>query len=72
MKRSLILLLFCVAPAILPAAFAQTLDQRIDYVMYRGGFSVADFHLVGNTVGDRMSTGRWPSDHAGVTATLMQ
>jgi endonuclease/exonuclease/phosphatase family metal-dependent hydrolase len=49
-----------------------TLDQRIDYVMWRGGFSVADFHLVGNTVGDRMSNGRWPSDHAGVVATLMQ
>jgi hypothetical protein len=46
------------------------LDQRIDLVMVRGGFGVTDIRLIGNQPADRTVSGLWPSDHAGVAATL--
>lgn len=49
-----------------------SLDERIDYVLYRGEFHRTDMHVVGNHIGDRTPSGLWPSDHAGVIATLQQ
>ena len=46
------------------------LNERIDLVLFRGGFGVADISLIGNQPADRTSSGLWPSDHAGVAATL--
>ena len=46
------------------------LSHRIDLVLYRGNFSPLDIVLVGNTPADRTPSGLWPSDHAGVVATL--
>jgi len=46
------------------------LSHRIDLVLARGGFGVADISLIGNQPADRTSSGLWPSDHAGVAATL--
>jgi endonuclease/exonuclease/phosphatase family metal-dependent hydrolase len=47
------------------------LNQRIDLVLFRGAFGVADISLIGNRPADRTSSGLWPSDHAGVAATLL-
>jgi endonuclease/exonuclease/phosphatase family metal-dependent hydrolase len=44
--------------------------QRLDLVLYRGDIRAADADVVGDELGDRTSSGLWPSDHAGVTATL--
>ena len=46
------------------------LNHRIDLVLFRGGFGVTDISLIGNQPADRTSSGLWPSDHAGVAATL--
>jgi endonuclease/exonuclease/phosphatase family metal-dependent hydrolase len=46
------------------------LSHRIDLVLARGGFGVADISLIGNQPADRTASGLWPSDHAGVAATL--
>jgi endonuclease/exonuclease/phosphatase family metal-dependent hydrolase len=46
------------------------LSQRIDLVLFRGAFGVADISLIGNQQADRTASGLWPSDHAGVAATL--
>jgi endonuclease/exonuclease/phosphatase family metal-dependent hydrolase len=46
------------------------LNHRIDLVLARGGFAVADISLVGNLPADRTSSSLWPSDHAGIAATL--
>jgi endonuclease/exonuclease/phosphatase family metal-dependent hydrolase len=43
--------------------------RRVDLVLLRGGIAVRDIHLVGNDPSDR-TAGLWPSDHAGVVATL--
>jgi endonuclease/exonuclease/phosphatase family metal-dependent hydrolase len=45
-------------------------DQRIDYVLVRGGIRVAGADVVGEEPDDRTPSGLWPSDHAGVVATL--
>jgi hypothetical protein len=58
----------CQAPDVLNAI--SLLNHRIDLVLFRGGFGVADIGLVGNTPADRTPSGLWPSDHAGVVATL--
>jgi len=49
---------------------ASLLNERIDLVLFRGGFAVADISLIGNQQADRTGSGLWPSDHAGVAATL--
>ena len=43
---------------------------RIDLILYRGNASVQDIKIVGDKLTDRLSTGQWPSDHAGVVAGL--
>jgi endonuclease/exonuclease/phosphatase family metal-dependent hydrolase len=45
------------------------LNVRIDLVLIRGPIDVRDIHLVGDQPSDRVG-GFWPSDHAGVVATL--
>ncbi|HSB69835.1 MAG TPA: endonuclease/exonuclease/phosphatase family protein [Candidatus Methylomirabilis sp.] len=47
-----------------------TLNERIDFVLFRGPFTVVDADLVGDTLADRTPSGLWPSDHAGVVTTL--
>jgi endonuclease/exonuclease/phosphatase family metal-dependent hydrolase len=46
------------------------LTHRVDLVLLRGGFGVTDISLIGNQPGDRTASGLWPSDHAGIAATL--
>jgi endonuclease/exonuclease/phosphatase family metal-dependent hydrolase len=46
------------------------LNRRIDLVLFRGGFGVSDISLIGNQPADRTGSGLWPSDHAGIAATL--
>jgi len=46
------------------------LTKRIDLVFTRGGFETISADVVGEQLGDRTSSGLWPSDHAGVVATL--
>jgi endonuclease/exonuclease/phosphatase family metal-dependent hydrolase len=58
----------CQAPNLLNPA--SQLDQRIDLIFVRGGFVVDDIHRVGEQPFERTPSGLWPSDHAGVVATL--
>jgi endonuclease/exonuclease/phosphatase family metal-dependent hydrolase len=47
------------------------LKERIDFILYRGNnINVDDVKLVGVHPSDRIPTGQWPSDHAGIVATL--
>jgi Endonuclease/Exonuclease/phosphatase family len=45
------------------------LSSRIDLVLTRGPIDLRDIHLVGDQPSDRVG-GLWPSDHAGIAATL--
>jgi endonuclease/exonuclease/phosphatase family metal-dependent hydrolase len=47
-----------------------TLTKRIDLVLTRGGFTTLSTDVVGEELADRTPSGLWPSDHAGVVATL--
>ena len=47
-----------------------TLTERLDVVLFRGGFGMESVGLVGDQPSDRTPNGLWPSDHAGVVATL--
>jgi endonuclease/exonuclease/phosphatase family metal-dependent hydrolase len=46
------------------------MSHRIDLVQFRGPFTIEDVRVVGASPGDRLRLGLWPSDHAGVVATL--
>ncbi len=46
------------------------LAKRIDYVLYLGGVEAIAAQVVGDEVADITPGGLWPSDHAGVVATL--
>jgi len=46
------------------------LTKRIDLVLIRGGFETVAADVVGEDPADRTASGLWPSDHAGVVATL--
>jgi endonuclease/exonuclease/phosphatase family metal-dependent hydrolase len=46
------------------------LNQRIDFVMYRGAFQTQTVSLMGAKQEDRTPSGLWPSDHAGAYAKL--
>ena len=48
-----------------------SLTERIDLVMFQGNFEVKDIGSVGNSQNDRTISGLWPSDHAGIVATLI-
>jgi endonuclease/exonuclease/phosphatase family metal-dependent hydrolase len=58
----------CQAPNLLNTT--SLLNHRIDLILLRGAFGIADIHLIGNKPADRTASGLWPSDHAGVVATL--
>ena len=45
-------------------------SRRIDLVLFHGDFAVDDIAPVGNQPTERLRSGLWPSDHAGVVATL--
>lgn len=47
-----------------------TLTKRIDLILTRGGFETVAADVVGEETADRTSSGLWPSDHAGLVATL--
>jgi endonuclease/exonuclease/phosphatase family metal-dependent hydrolase len=47
------------------------LDQRIDFVMYKGAFQTQTASLMGAKQEDRTPSGLWPSDHAGVYVKLV-
>jgi Endonuclease/Exonuclease/phosphatase family len=46
------------------------LAERDDLVLTRGPFHVANASIVGDQPADRLPSGLWPSDHAGVVVTL--
>lgn len=47
------------------------LSTRIDLILFHSNrISVADVQIVGANPADRLSSGQWPSDHAGVVGTL--
>jgi hypothetical protein len=52
------------------AAPASNLQSRIDVVFYRGGVTAQAVELVGLDPAKRSPMGLWPSDHAGVVASL--
>jgi endonuclease/exonuclease/phosphatase family metal-dependent hydrolase len=58
----------CQAPNLLNAQ--STLSHRIDLILLRGGLAVEEINLIGNKQTDRTPSGLWPSDHAGIVATL--
>ena len=47
-----------------------TLSGQIDVILFRGVLTVRSADVVGDSPADRTSSGLWPSDHAGVVATL--
>jgi endonuclease/exonuclease/phosphatase family metal-dependent hydrolase len=46
------------------------LDHRIDHVRTRGGVTVVKSRVTGTDADNRTPAGLWPSDHAGVVASL--
>ena len=46
------------------------MTERIDFVLFRGGFKAKHTYLVGDKVRDKTPSGLWPSDHAGVIARI--
>ncbi len=46
------------------------LRLRVDLILVRGKIEVCEASVVGDEPGDRTPGGLWPSDHAGVVATL--
>jgi endonuclease/exonuclease/phosphatase family metal-dependent hydrolase len=49
---------------------ADVLDNRIDMVMTKGSVGVTSARIYGTDPDNRTAGGLWPSDHAGVAATL--
>ena len=47
-----------------------SLTERMDLVMFRDNFEVKNIKIVGNSQEDRTISGLWPSDHAGIVASL--
>jgi hypothetical protein len=48
-----------------------TLSQRIDFVFTHGGITPKSMDVVGDTPADKTPSCLWPSDHAGIVATLV-
>jgi endonuclease/exonuclease/phosphatase family metal-dependent hydrolase len=46
------------------------LEHRVDHVMTRGGVAAVSSEIVGTAPRDRTTSGMWPSDHAGLVASL--
>lgn len=60
--------LTCCHPDILTGT--RDLYSRIDLILYRGDVTVLSAAVLGEAAADRTAGGLWPSDHAGVVATL--
>lgn len=58
----------CQAPDLLNAV--SSLDERIDYILFKNEWVPIKAELVGEMQNNRTKTGLWPSDHAGVWAKL--
>jgi endonuclease/exonuclease/phosphatase family metal-dependent hydrolase len=58
----------CQAPDLLNPV--SMLSERIDYILFKNGWKPFEAKLVGKSQIDRTNTGLWPSDHAGLSATL--
>jgi endonuclease/exonuclease/phosphatase family metal-dependent hydrolase len=50
--------------------FPSTLNQRIDLELLLGAIGVDDAHLIGDGADDRLPSGLWLADHAGLIITL--
>jgi endonuclease/exonuclease/phosphatase family metal-dependent hydrolase len=60
----------CVGEKVLDTT-TSAFDERIDLVFYTGqGIQPASAEVVGDELGDRTSSGLWPSDHAGTVVTF--
>ena len=46
------------------------LIERVDYILFKNGWEPIKADLVGESQSDRTETGLWPSDHAGLFASL--
>lgn len=56
-----------------PRSVENDLQARIDFVLVRpgdGDLTPESAHVVGDQDADRIASGLWPSDHAGVVATI--
>lgn len=49
---------------------ASMLQDRIDFVLFRGPFAALAADVTGDEPADKTTSGWWPSDHAGVVARL--
>jgi hypothetical protein len=49
---------------------AVNVTRRLDLGLVRDGFCALDADVVGEELTDSTPSGLWPSDHAGVVATL--
>ncbi|OJE52928.1 endonuclease [Bacillus luti] len=58
----------CQNPDLLNAV--SSLNRRIDFILFKNGWNPIVADVVGEEQHDRTSTGLWPSDHAGVFASL--
>jgi endonuclease/exonuclease/phosphatase family metal-dependent hydrolase len=58
----------CQAPDLLNPTSQVT--HRLDLVFLKGDIRIVDIVRVGDKPSDRTASGRWPSDHSGVVATL--
>lgn len=58
----------CQSPDLLNAF--SSLIIRIDYILFKNGWTPMNADLVGESQNDRTPTGLWPSDHAGLSANL--
>jgi len=58
----------CQGPDLMNAM--SSLEERVDLVLTRGRIGVVNASIVGGDPSNRLSSGLWPSDHAGVVATL--
>jgi endonuclease/exonuclease/phosphatase family metal-dependent hydrolase len=62
--------LTCCFSELLDDPSAAVFDSRIDHVLTKGAVGVAGSRVYGTDPDNRAVGGLWPSDHAGVTATL--
>ena len=46
------------------------LNSRVDFILFRGGLTALEAHIVGDEPEDQTPSGLWPSDHAGFSAAL--
>jgi endonuclease/exonuclease/phosphatase family metal-dependent hydrolase len=53
-----------------PGSTATTCPHRIDLILFRGLAGVDNMKVFGDLPPDRTPSGLWPSDHAGIVATL--